>query len=309
MKAAVSSWSKRCVPFWKAPLQKLDIPMESVLEIWEKQVDFLVNFDRLFPSFEFTVCPTHLDVIVVVDEDKVIPDVQYPDDDDKSDDYDFKKEARPDFPDNIGENLSRNNLEYISCELGEPPKRPYIVFKDLLLNKCGSHEYGSEFHPLHKRRLNVIVDFRKNRKTLWMFFPPNNCCQWPYEAVNEIAVNASKTCLVPGYHYTDNLKKKKRGSNYPKNDGTITIGNAKPNVIVFSILYRETDCVQCHINWNQQRHRFCPREERETANVLNEIFLQNAVSREFDRIMRRSKELIKDSAFEFTRKLAHCHFK
>eukprot|EP01084_Bolivina_argentea_P264803 448692_1 len=160
----------------------------------------------------------------------------YSDDDDYDYDYELaqKKKDKIDleYIDIIGDieaKLKINNLKYYlgSQKPSQLNDYEYMTWRGLerifrafiekhkLLKDTGKH--NPEMY-LHNKRLIVFVDRRQtntNNNTMgdnvWMYEPPKNCKNIPYDAVPEWYVNASKTCLLPNMEYGDGKQAENEG--------------------------------------------------------------------------------------------------
>ena len=175
-----------------------------------------------------------------------------------------------------------------------------------------------------------------------MFKPPADCRDIPRDAVNEWSVNASKQSLLPHLAYGQGHGVVDRGQELSdwychecggkikgnkikcskcnvfdlrRMDRNISTGHGEPQIVTFSIVYKEQDCVQCYIYWNGQMHRFIPTEMEQTRTVLMDIFKMDDGRYDHNKdfldsiggqwFIGQLAERIQDPDFMYFRKISH----
>ena len=171
-----------------------------------------------------------------------------------------------------------------------------------------------------------------------MYQPPEDCRKIPHDAVNEWSLNASQTSLLPHLSYGKEPVyqdrqvwycpdcNSKMGGNArrctncgvfdpQRMDRNITAESTDSQIMTFSIVYREQDCVQCYIYWMGSMHRLIPEQQEETKNVLRDIFKMDSkrypMNQHFlesdacNKILQELASKIKDPRFMYFRKLCH----
>lgn len=141
--------------------------------------------------------------------------------------------------------------------------------------------------------------------------PPADCRTMPSNVVNEWNVNALLQCLFPDLNYG---KKEYSAS-------LLTVRNTEQNVLTFSMVYRESDSLQCYLFWSGQTHRFRPQDVAQTETVFDDIFCTKSMinrkkaskfgekngaflrMHEGRMLLKRLRTMITDTKFAYFRKM------
>eukprot|EP01084_Bolivina_argentea_P163711 284758_1 len=113
---------------------------------------------------------------------------------------------------------------------------------------------------------------------VWMYEPPKNCKNIPYDAVPEWYVNASKTCLLPNMEYGDGKQAEKGNAEIEDDeneyeedefkikenkiqDSNINSSfHCKGQVLTLSFIVKESNTIKAYLYWNGRMIRFYPND-------------------------------------------------
>eukprot|EP01083_Nonionella_stella_P293220 997130_1 len=199
-------------------------------------------------QFDVSFCtgkPHKVDIKQMNNDNLIDNDGKNDNSDDDDDDEKHVQDPETDvfYMDCVGDitaKLKNNNLRFV-CK--DNPQNGYEnrVFIELFNkfkreNKC-DYDVNDEFMYPYGQRLCAFVDRREaeinnNNDTVYFYEPPEDCKNIPNGVIPEWYINATKTCLLPGMNYMEELKKRREEEkkNKEKNENEDYKENIKDKV-------------------------------------------------------------------------------
>jgi len=87
------------------------------------------------------------------------------------------------------------------------------------LHQNGLEEFDKNKMYLFRKRFMLMIDRRTNTPSkddeMWLYEPPSDCRDIPFDAVNEWPINASKQSILPNSKYNAEREQEQKGADLP----------------------------------------------------------------------------------------------